>query len=40
MISPFVNGFEPWALVTAAVSYLYAFRLIPTIRITKETHDD
>lgn len=34
MTSPFFNGFEPWAFVVLGLSLAYAFRLIPTIRIT------
>lgn len=40
MTSYLFDGADLWLLVAAAVTYLYAFRLIPTIRITKETHDD
>lgn len=40
MTSHLFNGADLWLLLIMAVSYLYAFRLIPTIRITKETHDD
>lgn len=42
MTSYLFNGFEPWAFVALGLSLAYAFRLIPTIRITvtKETQDD
>lgn len=42
MTSYLFNGFEPWALLIAGLSLAYAFRLIPTIRITitKEVQDD
>lgn len=34
MTSYLFNGFEPWGLIVMGLSLAYAFRLIPTIRIT------